>query len=172
MKRSSVRALFGGVFVFLVVQYTLVGVVGYYYSEPWPAVVMPGFQDVWDGRGTVTVSKARLEAVFAGGARADVPVQRLLANLPRTHHPAFLRRQCRPARLSGTPATERCRRPGAARWAARRLHALFPQRRPRRLDVIWTRLTFHTEQPQPGQQARSASRVRSTPLDTLSIALP
>ncbi len=165
MKRSSVRRLFVVVLVALPVQYALVGVVGLRESEPWPAVVMPGFKSVYDGQDTLAVPGYQLEVVFAdpsadGPAREAVPVGRLLAPLPASHYPAFLSHQCRPARRSGTAATERCRRPAARRWFAQRLDALYPERDARRLDVIWGRY-YRT----PGAPTRYAPR------DTLSLSL-
>lgn len=47
MQRKQVRTLFIAIFIFLPIQYVFVGIVGYYYSEPWPAFVFPGFKNAF-----------------------------------------------------------------------------------------------------------------------------
>ncbi|MDY6867158.1 MAG: hypothetical protein SVT56_04525 [Chloroflexota bacterium] len=47
MTKSYVRKLFIFFIIFLLCQYGLVGVIGSYKSEPWPAFVFPGFKNVY-----------------------------------------------------------------------------------------------------------------------------
>jgi len=46
MNKKTIRKLFIGVMIFLPLQYAMVGIVGFYDAEPWPAFVFPGFKSV------------------------------------------------------------------------------------------------------------------------------
>lgn len=159
MSRSSVRRLFVAAFVFLVVQYGLVGVIGLYASEPWPAVVLPAFKSVYSTSGTFEVTQTTIDVLHVDGTRSSYAPSTFLAAMPRSHHSAFLREQCRPASLSGTDATERCRTPDGTRWFVDRASALAPTPRVRGVDVVWSRLRFTPQSSQPS----------ATPLDTLHL---
>lgn len=47
MNTKVVRIIFIFFFFYLPVQYALVGIIGVYKSEPWPAFVFPGFKSVY-----------------------------------------------------------------------------------------------------------------------------
>lgn len=47
MKRKSIKGVFLFFIIYLPLQYGLVGIVGFYQSEPWPAFVFPGFKNVY-----------------------------------------------------------------------------------------------------------------------------
>jgi hypothetical protein len=145
MTRAQVRQLFGAAALFLVLQYGLVGVIGLIASEPWPAVVLPGFKSVYATTDAVTVEKAAIEVVFRGGNRTAVETPRFLAPMPRSHQASFLQKQCRPASLSGTRATERCRSESGRQWFLQRASHLFPNRSVRHVNVQWQRLRFDPE---------------------------
>jgi hypothetical protein len=164
MTRTQVRQLFGAAALFLVLQYGLVGVVGLIASEPWPAIVLPGFKSVYATTDAVTVDKPAIEVVFRDGNRTTVETPRFLAPMPRSHQTSFLQKQCRPASLSGTPATERCRSESGRRWFLQRASHVFPNRSVRHVDVQWQRLRFDPE----------TGRTTRTPLGTilLSESLP
>lgn len=164
MPRRRIRQLFLVLFTLLPLQYALVGLVGPRHGEPWPALVMPGFKRVWDGEGAITTRHVSLEAYFRDGSHAALPVPAFLNALPRSHHRAFLERQCRPALLSGSPVTERCLEPAALRWVQERLRALYPDRHPAALHVVWSTLAYR-----PGAPPGVAASVQ--PLDTLVLPL-
>lgn len=162
MSKTTVRRLFIVVLLFLPLQYGLVGVVGLYYSEPWPAIVMPGFQQVWEADDVVVVPRPRFEAVFDDGHRQEIPVEAMLEALPRTHHRAVMDLQFRPAAFGGSAPVRST--PAHADWAAARVHTLFPEHRAVRLDVVWEQVVFEL-----GAARRSPSLLQ---IDTLRIALP
>lgn len=165
MTPRAKRRLFIFVLVLLPVQYALVGIIDQYGSEPWPALVLPAFQSTGDRDGSVSTSHVTLKATFDDDSRRRVPMAALLADLPSSQHLGFLRTQCRPASLSGTARTERCRHPEAAAWLRDRLAVLHPDRRPHRLDIVWNQLRYA-----PAADPDDAgSTVRTTPLDTLTI---
>lgn len=162
MSRSSVRRLFRIAFVVLIVQYALVGIVGVYASEPWPAIVLPAFKSTYAADGSFSVEKARFEVVFEGELSSTVPSVQFLAPLPRSHHPSFLDEQCRPQSLSGRERTESCRPPEGKQWFIDRARSLYPSQSVESVNVVWERLRFN---PKSKQQA-------ATPLDTLHLSLP
>lgn len=157
------RRLFVVVLVWLPVQYALVGLLGSRYGEPWPAVVMPGFQRVWDTSEQIVLPTVVLEVHFADGARATVPHAALLHDLPRSHHRAFLEAAFRPETLSGRAGTERARHPEAVGWLRARLGTLYPGRRPVRLDARWVEMIYR-----PGDRAVAPLL---DPVDTLVLDL-
>lgn len=162
MSRVSVRSLFMAALIILPLQYALVGLSGNLYGrEQWPAVVLPGFKNVWDGHEAIEVTDVELTVRFADGGTAPLTVPALLADLPRSHHGAFFRTQCQPAVLSGTSDTERCRTADGRAWILRRLAALYPGQTPAALDVVWVRLTYAPTHPV----------AHATPLNTLSLPL-
>ena len=165
MSSPPVRWLFIAVLILLPVQYALVGLVSERHREPWPTLVLPAFQKAWNRGEPIQVEQVALELVLEGGDRIPVPVEPLLAALPRSQHREFLRAQCQPASLSGTPRTERCLQPGAAAWVHQRLDALFPEQSFSRLDVIWNRLTYTPARP----KTTPHRAVETAPLDTLSV---
>lgn len=123
MSRTAVRRLFYGLLLYLPLQYAAVGVIGADGLEPWPAVVFPGFQRVLAADDVVVVAEPRIEAVRPDGRVDPVPVARVLAALPVSHHGGFMRLQCRPGAGAPTPA---CARPEAAGWWRERLAAAAP----------------------------------------------
>lgn len=160
LPRPAVRRLFIAVLILLPVQYVLVGIIGLYRSEPWPALVMPGFQRVY-APDAIREPTVRFEATFADGYRLALQPTDLLEALPRSHHGAVLTAHFRPASLSGSPATERART--AAAWLRHRLHSHYPDARPVRLDVIWEEILYLPNDGSP--------IVAHDALDTLTISL-
>lgn len=162
MSRPPVRLVFALVGAVLLLQYGVVGLVGLHGSEPWPAVLLPGFKKIYETSEGFSMERAQIEVVFKNGTRASVPIDRFLAPLPRSHHPSFFEKQCRPASLTGTSRSERCRTPEGRRWFVARAGHLFPDRSIRGVDVVWERLRIEPE------TASSTTR----PLDTLRISAP
>lgn len=84
-KKSKIRALFIGCFIFLPIQYLVVGAVSYIDQEPWPAFVMPGFKSVHVENRMYTVPKTEFILQDAD----DNPIlklrpHQLLAGIPRS----------------------------------------------------------------------------------------
>jgi hypothetical protein len=155
--------LFAAVGVGLVLQYAAVGLAGLHYgTEPWPAVVLPGFKTVYDDGTSILVERPTVHVVFDDGAREPVELSRLLAPLPRSHHASFLRAQCRPAALSGTDDTERCRSGAGRRWVLERAAAVAPTRSVRAVVVTWEHLRLDP----------ASGTTVAQPLDSLSLAAP
>jgi hypothetical protein len=90
MKAKTVRTVFIAVLIYLPLQYGIVGIVGYYHSEPWPAFVFPGFKSVHDNG--FEIQQPYFE-VFAEGAEEPERVlpQDFFPELPLSQVPGFLR---------------------------------------------------------------------------------
>lgn len=146
MSRNRVRRLFVLVLLGLVVQYALVGLIGWMDREPWPALVLPGFKTVYATNDTLEVVSPSLVAYSTAETAHPLSIPQFLDPLPRSHHAALFREQCRPAFLSGTPATERCLAPEAQRWFVDRADTLLPEATIQRVDVVWLRLRIAPNQ--------------------------
>ena len=162
MSRSTIRRVFVGAFLVLVIQYGLVGLIGVRSSEPWPSLLLPGFKTVYATEDTIHLERPQVSVKFADGSRASVSTARLLSPLPRSHHPSFLEAQCRPSSISGTKQTERCRAPDGRRWFIDRAEQVFAPRSVVSVDVMWSRLHFVPD----------SQTTRSTPIATLRLTSP
>jgi len=162
MSKSFTQRIRAFALFVLCVQYAIVGIVGWYASEPWPAVVLPGFKSVYEEEGVVTVQAPRFVAHLSDGDTTSVPTSAVLALLPRSHHTSFLRAQCRPASLSGTTRTEVCRHPDGASWLADRVQAHVPDRLVAGVEVVWERVEMR-------RRAGRGVTTHRTPLDTLTV---
>lgn len=162
MPSSAVRSLFVLAVLVLLLQYALVGLFGLYGTEPWPAVVLPGFKKVYDHSEAIRVERPVLHVQLENGNRMTVPPSQFLASFPRSHHPSFLEAQCRPASLSGTAQSERCRVPEGRQWFLQRADTLFPDQSIQNVTVTWEAVRFD---PRTGSMT-------AHPLDSLRLSAP
>ncbi len=92
MKSKTIRAIFITVMIWLPVQYGIVGIVGYYQSEPWPAFVFPGFKSVYVYNEGFEIEQAYIEVWTEQG---EPPVrllpQEFFPELPLSQVPGFMR---------------------------------------------------------------------------------
>jgi hypothetical protein len=160
MSETSVRRLFVAVFLGLILQYGLVGIVGAIASEPWPAIVLPGFKSVYDNGEEFIFDEPEIQVVFEDQSASPVRAPTFLREMPGSHHAVFLSQQCRPASMSGTDDTERCLREGNRAWFLSRAREIFPERSVQGVRVVWSKMRFD-----PATDAQP----RRTPLDTLRI---
>ena len=160
--RSFTQRIRAFALLVLCVQYAIVGIVGWHASEPWPAVVLPGFKSVYEEEGVVTVQVPRFVAHLSDGDTTSVPTSAVLALLPRSHHTSFLRAQCHPASLSGATRTEVCQHPDGATWLADRVQAHVLDRPVARIDIVWERIEIR-------RGDRRGISTHRTPLDTLTV---
>lgn len=91
MTRKTVKRIFIGTILFLILQYAAVGVVGYYYSEPWPAFVFPGFKSVHVFDDGFEVSRFEFHMMTAESDTVVVTPQVLFSEIPDSQLPGFLR---------------------------------------------------------------------------------
>lgn len=160
MSEARVRRLFVAVFLSLIVQYGLVGVFGAISSEPWPAVVLPGFKSVYDNGEEFVFNEPEIQVVFDDQTTSTVRAPTFLREMPGSHHAVFLSKQCRPESMSGTEDTERCLRDGNRAWFLSRAQEIFPRRSVQGVQIVWSKMRFD-----PATDAKP----RRTPLGTLRI---
>ena len=91
MNRKTVKRIFIGTGLFLILQYTIVGVVGYIHSEPWPAFIFPGFRSVLVFDDGFEVSRFEFHFPAADSDTTVVTPQQLFSELPDSQLPGFLR---------------------------------------------------------------------------------
>lgn len=155
MKRTLVRSFFVATFLLLPLQYGLVGLgnlIGI--GEPWPAVVQPGFQNVWDNDGAVTVLSPEFRLEFGDGGTESILPGLVFDDVPASHHLGIMRSHFKPAKHEEVDRATRM-------WLGDRFEEL-SGRRPSHANVIWYEVRVD-------QSADATSR---TPVDTLAIEIP
>lgn len=163
-RRRRIRRVFLALFVLLPVQYALVGVVSVWKGqEPWPALVMPGFKQVWHRGETVRLEKASLLATFVDGSSQAVEAAALLSPIPRSHHRALLELQFKPLGRGEEQHEVRAAQDEVKKWVVSRLEELYPGRKPAQLEVVWFTLEVRVE--------AAGAEAEAVPLDTLRIPL-
>jgi len=60
-RKKTIKRIFIFFLCYLPIQYALVGIVGYFKAEPWPAFVFPGFKNVYVYNGQYVVNDYYLE---------------------------------------------------------------------------------------------------------------
>lgn len=144
--REQVVKLFAVSFIALVLQYGLVGIVSLYASEPWPAVVLPAFKTVYHTDDVIEVEQARIHIGFENVRDTMVTSYQFLDPVPRSHHGAFLSKQCRPRDLSETASTEVCARPQGQTWFLDKAQQMFPEEKVSSIRVDWERLQLRRDE--------------------------
>ncbi len=92
MKESTVTYLFIAAFIFLVLQYAAVGIIGVLDEEPWPAFVFPGFKSVYVYDDGYRVDQTLFEIVNNDGETVTrMMPQELFPELPNSQISGFMR---------------------------------------------------------------------------------
>lgn len=89
---STIKRIFLFFLIFLPLQYAVVGIVGYYSSEPWPAFVFPGFKNVYVYGDSYQINQFIVEVESTEGAvvREFTP-QQFFYEIPNSQVAGFLR---------------------------------------------------------------------------------
>ncbi|MEX2641447.1 MAG: hypothetical protein WD266_12215 [Balneolales bacterium] len=131
MSHSTVRRIFIFFLVFLPVQYGFVGLAGHLgMVEPWPALVFPGFKNVYDGEEGITLVYSRLSVILADSSRQAVPVPEFLRAVPHSHHRAIMAGQFNAVSAKNLNAETRS-------WVYNRLRTETGRTDIIRLDIEW-----------------------------------
>lgn len=89
---KTVKRIFIFFLIFLPLQYALVGIVGYYSFEPWPAFVFPGFKSVYVYGDTYEINHFKVEVVNEDGERLrEFTPQQFFYEIPNSQVAGFLR---------------------------------------------------------------------------------
>jgi hypothetical protein len=93
MTKKGIRRLFIGVMIFLPLQYAVVGIVGFYDAEPWPAFVFPGFKSVPVMNGAFETEQKVFELVSDDDLsdKLQVTPAELFTDIPVSQLSGFLR---------------------------------------------------------------------------------
>ncbi len=88
---KTIQRIFLFFLVFLPLQYAVVGIVGYYSSEPWPAFVFPGFKNVYNYGGSYQVNQFLVEVESEEGqVLRDFTPQQFFYEIPNSQVTGFL----------------------------------------------------------------------------------
>ncbi|MEX0661974.1 MAG: hypothetical protein WD381_00945 [Balneolaceae bacterium] len=91
MKRKTVKRVFLFFIIYLPIQYGLVGIVGYYHSEPWPSFVFPGFKNVYVYDGGYEIQQIEFELTdSAGDEVAELSSNEFFSEIPRSMTSGFI----------------------------------------------------------------------------------
>ncbi|TVQ04949.1 MAG: hypothetical protein EA359_04535 [Balneolaceae bacterium] len=92
MSKQTVKKFFIAVLIWLPIQYGIVGIIGFYHSEPWPAFVFPGFKNVYVYEGGFEIAQTRFE-VFTVDSEEPMILQprELFPEIPLSQVPGFMR---------------------------------------------------------------------------------
>jgi hypothetical protein len=92
MNPRIVKNVFIAVLIFLPLQYAIVGIAGYYHSEPWPAFVFPGFKSVHVFGQGFEIGQTRFEVYRSEDDEPEVlQPQELFPAIPLSQIPGFMR---------------------------------------------------------------------------------
>jgi len=92
MNPKTVKLIFIVVMVWLPLQYSIVGIVGYYHSEPWPAFVFPGFKSVHVFEDGFEIGQTRFEVYHQDKEELiSLQPQHLFPDIPLSQVPGFMR---------------------------------------------------------------------------------
>lgn len=91
MDRKIVKRIFIITILCLILQYGVVGLAGYYHSEPWPAFVFPGFRSVLDFEEGFEISRHEFYFFQAGGDTTVITPEELFYGIPDSQRPGFMR---------------------------------------------------------------------------------
>lgn len=92
MSIKTVRRVFISILIFLPLQYIVVGIVGYYYAEPWPAFVFPGFKNVYESNGQYQIHQTHFDLYNSRGEKLEsVQPHNFFSGIPRSQVAGFLR---------------------------------------------------------------------------------
>lgn len=92
MKRKNIKRVFLFFIIYLPIQYGLVGILGYYYSEPWPAFVFPGFKNVYVFESGYEINQTRFELLdTVNDQEAEFTPNQLFSEIPVSKISGFMR---------------------------------------------------------------------------------
>jgi len=92
MTENTVKKIFIFFICYLPLQYALVGILGYYKSEPWPAFVFPGFKNVYVYDGSYIINSFYIEVKNnEGEGRVLFTPQMFFYEVPNSQVAGFMR---------------------------------------------------------------------------------
>lgn len=161
--RDKIRTGFLIFFVCLLIQYGLVGLVGYLHSEPWPAFTLPGFKNVYDRGEYIEQRVARFVAFSDHDSIYTLKPAQIFRDIPVSHHNGIMRYQFNPDRRPDKGKVMEMSPPGY-NWLLHRVQQETGDEGIARVKVVWS---WHRYQIR-GEQKMERFEV---PFDTLHVRL-
>jgi len=91
MKKNTIRKIFIALIIWLPLQYGIVGIVGHYQSEPWPAFVFPGFKNVFVFNDHYVLNQTYFEVQGDEGETVQLKPGHLFQEMPNSKINGFMR---------------------------------------------------------------------------------
>lgn len=92
MNKKNKRRVFFFFLIYLPIQYLAIGIVGYHWSEPWPAFVYPGFKSIYDNGDSFSVKKAEVEIISVSADESKtISMSDFFPNVPKSQIQGFTR---------------------------------------------------------------------------------
>lgn len=126
----------------LLITFVQYGVLALTHTEPYPAVILPGFPAKCPGcpleAGAPTIEEPLLTAQFAGGDRQQLPFTAIVPRGPSLNLAVFT------AAFKEDAFTHNA---AAVNWLKARIAGRFPGRTPTGLDITWGKATYFAADP-------------------------
>lgn len=163
MTRRTVRKIFIAIMIFLPLQYLMVGIIGSFQSEPWPAFVFPGFKNVYHTADIITLRNPVFYGLNPDSSYTVLSTSAILKGIPRSHHRQFLRFQFDRFGIDRSDNTKFLSENGIA-WLDKQLeYAGYSNYSSERIILVWTSETYRVVE-------NKLSLVRSEGTDTIRIS--
>ncbi len=111
-----------------------------FWKEPWPAILLPAFENRAAATDGFTIQQPLLNVFFADHTQTTLSVDQFLAPFPRSHRPHIMRLQ-----FSGAADNQESVQYRRSRWVHRRLRTLFSSQPPTHLQVTWQTLVYDVD---------------------------
>lgn len=132
-RKKTVKNIFIFFLCYLPIQYALVGIIGHYKAEPWPAFVFPGFKNVYVYNDRYAVNNFYLEVSHAAQNQyADVKLQEFFDDIPISLLAGFMRSNLSDQNTADNFTDE------TRSWLARRAEARTGYR-PAHIELVYER---------------------------------
>lgn len=134
MKKNTVKKIFLFFLIYLPLQYAGVGLIGMKYGEPWPAFVLPAFQNVDASPQYIAVKEPELSVQSSANERLKVAPQVLFSGIQQSQLQGFMRTHF------GNRKQWLLKGEQANRWLYDQISANYPAvREPKTLEVRWVK---------------------------------
>lgn len=161
--RDRIRTGFLIFFVYLLIQYGLVGILGAVYSEPWPAFTLPGFKNVFDRGEFIEQRVPEFVAESGNATMYHLKPAQIFHDIPVSHHNGIMRNQFNPERRPSRESIRQLNPEGYA-WLQDRIRKETNETEIRRIMVVWS---WHRYQ----IRGEDMNQMSVEPYDTLHVVL-
>lgn len=137
MEKRNVKRLFAFFILFLPLQYGMVGILGVLFREPWPALVLPGFKNIYFKEDRIELEEPQIFAKVSDREEwVKISASGLFQGLQASQLQGFLFANFRdPAKAAGFSIEGK-------RWLSDRLQKLHPGASYTSLKIEWQKKVF------------------------------